>query len=129
MPTASAISIDDGQATPASHTFEPNQVSNGSATFVDRDATTSAGQKQIVLSFSPASAKRSTTRLSVRFNYPIEQVVDGVTRVAYTARFSSDIVIPDTMTQAERDNLAAFIKNALANTVINGMVSDLDPVY
>ena len=129
MPTASAISINDGQATPVAHTFEPNQVNNGSATFVDRDATTSAGQKQLILGFSPSSAKRSTTRVSIRFNYPVEQVVDGVTRVAYTARFNGDVVIPDIMTQAERDNLGAFIMNALANSVVNGMVSDLDPVY
>jgi hypothetical protein len=129
MPNASAISIDDGQATPVSHTFTPSVVTPSSSTFVDRDSATSAGSKRIHLGFSPQSAKRETDRLSVRIDVPYEQTVDGVTSVAYTARFSGDIVLPSQMTQAQRDDMAAFIQNAFGHSVIVGMVTDLDPVY
>lgn len=129
MPSASTISLNDGQATPVSHDFTPNQISPNSSTFVDKDSTTSAGQKKLILTFSPASVSRQTTRVGVRFAMPIEQTVDGVTSVAYTARFNGDVVIPDQMTQAQRDDLAAFISNALAHTVVSGSISDLDPVY
>ena len=129
MPTASAIVINDGQGTPAAHTFAPQLISPEKSTFVDRDADTSAGQKQLVLSFSPANASRSTNRIGVRLNMPIEQTIDGVVSVAYTARFDGSIVVPDQMTQAQRDDLGAYIQNALADAVINAYVTDLEPVY
>jgi hypothetical protein len=129
MPTASAISIDDGAATPVAHTFVPVSITPKNSVFKDKDSVTSAGQKELVLGFSPSSASRGTTRATLRFNMPVEQVVDGVTVVAYTARFQSDIVIPETMTQAQRDDFGAFIKNAFSDAVVQGMIQDLDPVY
>jgi hypothetical protein len=129
MPTASAIVLNDGQATPVAHTFQPNQITPQLAVFTNRDSVTSAGQMTLELGFSPASSKRSTERLSVRFNLPIEATVDGVTAVAYTARFLSDIIIPDSMTASQRADLAAFISNAVSDAIVQGMVTDLDPVY
>jgi len=129
MPTASTIALLDGQATPVSHDFSPIRVGEASSLFSDKTSTTSAGRPQIVLGFSASSAKRPTNRLNVRFNMPIEQTVDGVTSVAYTARFTSDIVIPDQMTQGQRDDFAAYIKNSFAHTVVASMIADIDPVY
>lgn len=129
MPTASTIALDDGQGTPASHSFEPLSVTPARTVMVDRDATTSAGQKQLIAGLDPAKPGRKTNRVNIRFNYPIEHTVDGIVEVAYVARVNCDVVIPDQMTQAERDNLGAFLKNALANTVINGYITDLDPMY
>lgn len=129
MPSASNIVLADGQATPANHTFEPKRIGPDLAVFSDRDSTTSAGQKQLILGFSATSANRSTDRVTMRIAMPIEQVVDGVTVVAYTARVSCDVVIPESLTQAQRDDLAAFFKNAAADAIVQGMITDLDPVY
>lgn len=129
MPTASSIVLNDGQGTPAAHTFEPQSVVPSRTVLVDRDSTTSAGQKQLILGLDPSKPGRSTSRVNIRFNYPVEHTVDGIVEVAYVARFSGDVVIPDQMTQAERDNLAAFLSNAFANSVVSGYVADLDPMY
>lgn len=129
MPSASNIVLADGQVTPVNHTFEPKRIAADTAVFSDRDAATSAGQKQLILGFSATSANRKTDRATMRISMPIEQVVDGVTVVAYTARISCDVVIPESMTQAQRDDLAAFFKNAAADAVVQGMITNLDPVY
>jgi hypothetical protein len=129
MPAASAISIDDGKATPVTHTFVPQQISPSESTFVDKDSVTSAGQKQLIIGFSPRSTKRSTDRVKVRLNMPIESTVDTVTAVAYTGRMSSDFVIPDQMTLAERTDFAALCANAISHAIIQGNIVDLEPVY
>lgn len=130
MPSAATIALFDGASTPVSHNFEPLSVSPERTLLVNRESITSAGQMQLILALDPAKSTRKTNRVNIRFNYPVEATdADGVTRVAYTARFNGDVVIPEEMTQAQRDDVAAFIKNALANAVVNGIVSDLDPLY
>jgi len=130
MPSATAISLNDGQATPVAHSFVPAYVGSDKQVFEDRDvALTSAGRARLISSFSSANGSRKTNRISIRFDLPTEQTIDTVTSVAYTARFSCDIVIPEQATQAERDDLAAYIANALSATDIAGMIADLDPIY
>lgn len=129
MPSATTIALLDGAATPVSHDFEPLSVTPQNTVLVNRESQTSAGQLQLIVGLRPANGSRKTNRVNVRFNYPVEHLVDGVYEVAYTARFSGDVVIPEQMTQAERDDLGAYIKNALADAVVNGVVTDLDPMY
>jgi hypothetical protein len=132
MPSASTISLNDGQATPVAHVFSPKvQVTPGSTILTNSDDnTTSAGDLRLHLGFSSANSKRKTNRVKYEFAYPVEATdADGITRVAYTGRFSIDVVIPEEMTQAERDDLAAYLKNAMSDSVLQGYVSDLDPMY
>jgi hypothetical protein len=129
MPSASTIALFDGAATPVSHDFEPLSITPGKSVLVNRESTTSAGQLQLIIGVDPAKSGRSTNRVNVRFNYPVEQTVDGITSVAYTARCSLDVVLPEQMTQAQRDDVGAYIKNALADTVVNALITDLDPMY
>lgn len=129
MPSASTISIYDGQATPVAHDFEPLTVTPSQAVLVCKESDTAAGQMQIIAGFSPASANRSTDRVNLRFNMPVEYTVDGVTAVLHTARFNGDFVLPELLSQADRDNFAAYVANAVANAVLNGYISDRDPIY
>lgn len=129
MPSATNLSIYDGQSTPVAHDFAPLAVSPENTTWVNRDSDTSAGNLQVIARFSPAKTGRPSNRINLRFNMPVEHTVDGVVKVAYTARLNADVVLPEEMTQAQRDDMAAYIKNMLADTVINGYISDLDPAY
>jgi hypothetical protein len=129
MPTATAISIDDGQATPVSHTFSPQRITPSESTFVDKSSLTSAGQNQLILGFSPSSASRQTDRIKIRLNLPTETTVDGITSVAYVARSSNDIILPSQMTLDERKDAAALIANAIQHAIVKGYIEDLDPVY
>lgn len=131
MPAVAAVTINDGATTPVAQTFSPVSASIGQTTLVNRVGNTAAGNRTLILGYDPAKGNRPTHRVNVRLNYPVEvlNTTTGVYEVAYTGRISCDIVIPDQMTALERDHMAAFAKNALAHAVINGYVSDLDPMY
>lgn len=129
MPAATTRTINDGQVTPVAHDFVPLSVTPSQTVLVNRDAATSAGQMQIIAGFSPASANRATNRVNLRFNMPVEYTVDGVVQVQHTARFNGDFVLPDLLTQADRDDFAAFCANLVSDAVLNGYLSDLDPMY
>lgn len=127
MPSASSISLADGTSTARS--FDPQSITPASSTLVYRGGTSSAGNTQLILELSPANANRPTNRVKIRVNKPVEQTVDSVTTVAYTARFVGEFVLPEEMTSGELDDILAFAKNAMANSVIGGYVTDQDPLY
>lgn len=128
MPDATSLSIND--SVPTAHTFAPQSVTPASTILVDRDtADTAAGYPQVILGLSPASSSRPTSRVNIRLNVPVEYTVDGVVKIAYVSRFNGDIILPQEMTQQERDDFAALLKNLLADTVVQGYITNLDPMY
>jgi len=119
MPSAANIVLAD--STPANHTFVPLQVSPGLTLHSESGvAGTPSGDLNFTSSLDLASAKRSTDRLKFQFNYPVEQTVDGIVSVAYTARVFVDVAIPVQMTTTQRNHLAAYTQNLMTNTVIKG---------
>lgn len=124
-----ALSINNGAATPVAKSFAPERVAPDLATFTERSAAVSAGFPRLSVQYSPASSKRATNRIDLGLDLPVLQTVNGVSSVAYVGRFKGYFVIPDTMTAAERADLAAFVANALDVTSIRAVVKDLDPLY
>lgn len=119
MASAAAIVLAD--STPTDHTFSPMQASPELTVHVENGVSVTApGAKSLTSSFSMASAKRPTDRIQFRINYPVEQTVDGITSVAFVARAIVDVVIPPQMTNTDRLHLGAFLKNLMANTVMQG---------
>lgn len=129
MPAIANIVLAD--ATPANHTFVPVSCTPDQAVWLDRDGTTAAGSKELVASYSRANSSRKTDRIKIRLNVPYEATSTdtGLTYVAYTARLSSDVVLPDEMSATERGHFAALVANAFANAVLKGYISNLDPAY
>lgn len=124
-----SLTINDGAATPVAKTFAPERVSPDGSVFSERTASSSAGFIRLGVGLSPASSKRPTNRIDVSLDYPVLQTVNGVSTVAYTARFKGYFIVPDVATAAERANIAAFVANALDNTQIRAVIKDLDPLY
>lgn len=127
MPQASTITLADGSA--VVHDFTPISVSPSLTIWENRDATISAGFMQITASLVRAKSGRKTNKVRISFGMPIEKTVDGVVVVNDVARGLVDVVIPDTLTSAQRLDLATFIEKALANAVLKGYVSNLEPAY
>lgn len=123
------LTINDGAATPVARTFSPEKVSPEESVFVERSAGVSAGYQRLKVGYSPANANRPTNRVDVGLTMPVLQTINGVSSVAYTARFEGKFVLPDVATPADRANIIAFVKNALGLTLISGVVKDLDPLY
>lgn len=123
------IVINNGAATPVAKSFSPEKVSPEGSTFTERSAASSAGFVRLGVAYSPASGGRKTNRINLDLTYPVLATVNGVSSVAYTGLFKGYFVVPDVMTNLERADLIAFVANALDNTLIRGVVKDLDPMY
>lgn len=131
MPDITSITINDGESTPVGHVFAPVVNTPNQTVLVDRDAGTSAGNKTMILGYSPANGARKTHRVSLRLNVPFE-VYDSNTgrlNVEYTARYSGDVVLPDQMTAQDRLNMAAYIANMINHSIIQGYITGPDPMY
>ena len=124
-----ALTINNGAATPVAKSFSPERVAPDASTFTERTSGISAGFTRLTIRHSPASSKRATNRVDVELDLPVLQTVNGVSTVAYVGRFKGYFVIPDTMTAAERADLAAYVANALDVTQVRAVIKDLDPLY
>lgn len=129
MAQAASIVINDGQATPVATTFAPESVTPALSSFADRASGIASAFRRIKVSNSFASSKSKVNRAKLSIEIPVTQAVNGITTVAYTLRANMDFILPDGSTDAQRKDLYAFAKNALANTLIQGACRDLDPLY
>lgn len=123
------LSINDGAATPVARSFAPVAVAPASTVFAEKTSASSAGYKKLTIGCSMANGSRPTNRIDVSFDMPVVELVNGVSAVTRTGRFKGYFVIPDTMTSAERADLAAFVANSLDNTQVRAVIKDLDPLY
>lgn len=128
MPSAANIVLAD--SVPANHTYNPIEGDSSDFLLLERGvSTTSAGNASLRLNFSRATSGRPTNRVQIRMDFPYEQTVDGVTKVYDVARFQGIFTLPETMTDLQRANVYALVKNAFANAVVTGYVEDLEPIW
>lgn len=123
------ISINNGAATPVAKSFAPMRVAPEQSIFAEKSAGVSAGYTLLKLGFSSASSQRPTTRVDFALDFPILNTINGVSTVASVARFRGYWVIPDTLTDAQRADFEAFVKNGIASAPVNAAVKNLDPSY
>lgn len=125
-----AITLADGQATPVNVSFVPEKITAEEAIFVDRSSASPLGFRRLVLKMNRATGTRPTDRVTVEFSYPEIATVSGVVTLLHTARFQSgNFIIPTSMTAAARANLFAFVENAMASSLVQSYVRDLDSAW
>lgn len=113
----------------AAVTFAPEMVQGGTANFVDRRKGVSVLMSRVLTSFSPSDVKRPTTRVTVRVAFPCGKVVDGVEVPDFVLRAETTFILPDRSTLGQRKDLYAFLQSALTQTLISGMVKELDGIW
>jgi hypothetical protein len=129
MAQATSIVLADGQATPANVTFAPEKVTPDVSTFVDRATGIASRFRRLTTRFKP-SQNGGQNQAAFEVSIPSWGTLpSGATGVVYTLRASVQLKLPDGCTDAERKDLYAFVKNGLANTLIQGNCRDLDPLY
>lgn len=123
------LTINDGSATPVAKTFAPLEVAPSSSVFAEKSAGISAGYTLLTVTFDRARANRKTNKIGISLALPIVGIVNGVSTVTDTGRFSGTFTVPDNFTAQNRADLHAFVANALNNALLKGVVKDLDPLY
>lgn len=134
MPAQAAIVINDGQATPVAHTFNPNGALRSpdkkvQAEWVDRSPVNSAGYLEIEESHAPYNSN-GMEKMRWSIDVPtLESVVGGggtgyqaPPKRAYAGVIVIEVMVHERATPAERANYAAYLKNFAASAYVKSKV-------
>lgn len=135
MPQNTTIAIQDGAATPVTHTFNPQSIdSNGVAVYKERVSGVPIGQPQLSLSVRAPAGNSATYKVSGRLTMPkVVTTTDSsgktVTSVDYAPLGTFDFVLPVKADKIDRTNMRVLLSNALKNAVVISMIDDLEGVW
>jgi hypothetical protein len=131
MPNIStALTINNGAA--AAKTFSIQRINPEKSIFEEKTAAASgnpAGYTRLTVASSAASKQRASYKVHVDVDLPVLVTSDGIETVARTLLFRGEFTIPATSSQTERDNLAAYVINALSHASVKPTFQNLDPMY
>lgn len=133
MATFADISLADGSATPVTHTFKTKTSSGRVAVWEDRVTGIPVGYSKL-----SCETKDNDTVRRVKFSIaiPTLEAVAGANgqgftpaaTVAYVHRFNGEFLLPQRGVLQNRRDILAFVKNALANSVLAAIVTDGDEI-
>lgn len=148
MPALAAITVNDGQATPVAHTFNPvGPDVNGVSSFVDRSGGIAIGFPRIDISLreplkakgagSASDGKSRIFKGVITIGVPTLETTSPTTgtgiqpapTIAYVVAARLEFYLPERSTLAERKNLLAYVKNALAHATCTSVLQDLESIY
>jgi len=132
MAAATDVVLADGQGTPANHTFSPARKNGPMVEWEERVTNhLPNGFYTLAISTTSTKSKSPVVRGKVSVSVPLENLNADTGNYEYSSvnRFSIDILIAKDSTQAERNDLAAYLKNLCAHTVIQNFVKNLDSPF
>lgn len=134
MAAIASLTLADGQATPVNKTFIPMDCTSALAVWTDRSSGIGLGMPKLDLSVSVKSGQSTKVRGTVAI--PVMEVISGADggytpspKVAYTMRGKIDFELPERSTLQNRKDLRAFVRNYLADAVIQKAVEDFERPY
>lgn len=129
MPAIATLTVNDGQASPVAHSFDPVTTDGSLAKWADRSPSIPAGFRTISEEVLPPANGRTVYKITFGYYNPTVATVDGSDQVV---RFSSAQVVlniaPDSSLQ-ERKDLLAYVANSLGLSTIKTSVQNLEPHY
>lgn len=141
MPAVANIVINDAEATPVAHTFEPAKTTADYAFWEDRDVGIYIGNKKLTLQLTRPSGNGNVgnrnLRLMVKLDIPRMEVLSNSTvsgiapapTVAYRSTAEIMFTLPERSTAQERKNLRSMLAQALGNSQIADAIDKLSVPY
>lgn len=129
MPALANLSINDGQAAPAAHTFVAKGTNGVLARFEEQSNEPATGY--FVLSHEyvrPANAT-AAHRVKVSINMPTLATVNGVPTIVRNSSAKVEINLSQTASLQERKDILAYIANLLDNASMKTTVTNLEPFW
>lgn len=137
MSAVANIVINDGAATPVSHTFAPARQSGDLFEWADRSAGIAAGFNKISVLTRYGQQSNAGQRITMKVVAPTLAVTAPASGTgiqpnpvaAYTSLCTIEFLIPNAADAAARANIYAYAKNLLATAFVGNMVQLLDAPY
>lgn len=130
MATFANIVINDGAATPVTHTFAVKSNDNRISKFEDRAGGVPIGYGKLTVTI--ADINKNNRRVSLSIEVPILEAVSGANpsgftpaaQVAYFNKVDVSFVTNNRSTLQDRKDVLTFVKNALALDLVTSIVVD-----
>lgn len=137
MAALANLTLADGQATPVTHTFGPQGIENGIATWLDRSGGIAVGYPRVTFRLDEAGPSKANNKLTVRVVRPVLEVTSPSTStgiqpaptLAYNLVSEASFVLPQRSALAERNDILAYTKNLLANALVTNAVQNYEQVW
>lgn len=129
MPTATALTIADGQASPVNHTFGMAGQSGTAFAWADRSPATPAGARKINYETLQPAGQRTVNKVVAGVYNPTEALVDGSTVVVRSCTAQVTLNFPPESTLQERKDTLAYLVNFLQNATVKAAIHDIEPFW
>lgn len=133
MAAIANLVLADGQATPVNKTFVPMDANSGLATWTERSSGISIGMPVVTLSVSMGA---EVNKVKAKVVAPVLEVISGSDggytpspKVAYTVSGVIEFNFPNRSTLQNRKDVRAFVRNLLADAVIQKAVDEFERPY
>lgn len=130
MAAIATLSLNDGAASPAAHTFTPIGVKNAIAKWQDKASGISLGFPTITLSLREPTKVSRVNKVTAKVVFPVvDATIPTAVKKAYECIINVDVVLPESATALDRAHVLAYAKNFMANATFTDMVKDLTNVW
>lgn len=138
MTAIAALTLADGQTTPANHTFNPVNIDQaGIAKWADRSGGIAIGYPVVSFAMRSPSKGSRNYKVTAKVVTPVLEVTSPSTGTgiqpaptkAYDLLATVEFILPERSTLDQRKDMLAYLKNYLASAVVTAAVNDFESVY
>jgi len=136
MAAQANIVINDGKATPVAHTFTARGADKAKAEWKEVTNGVPIGMPTLTMTLRETFGDKGKNDVELRLGLPVMEVISGadggytpVPKVAFTSWGVVQFTLPNRSSQADRKDILALLKNALANVAVTAAVQDLERPY
>lgn len=131
MPQIIPIVINDGQSTPAAHTFSPKMVKDGMTSMFEEAVGVPVLRRTMALTVRPPVGGNGMYRVKFEVASPLGATdpVTGAVTVRGVNRSVQELLIHESSSDVEIKNTLAFADNGLSNAFIKECITTLTPGF
>jgi len=129
MPAIANIAINDGKATPVTHTFTPQTTDGSVAELLNRSATMPSGMEQLTIEYVKPRSANAAHQYKVKLVRPVIAQVAGIDTVVRKSTSSIAFNFSSDSTAADRKDDVTLLRNLLTNATFALAVENLEPYY
>lgn len=129
MPAISTLTVNDGAATPVSHTFAFAGQSGSRFTFADKASGIPIGYTKITHEVRDAKSATGANSVIIGLELPTVSSVSGVNTRVRVSSAQVRLNFAQDSTDQERKDAVAYVINYLSNATIRPALYNTEPFY
>lgn len=130
MPTATNLLLQNGAGTPATKTFTllaPAAGYGAIAEWALKEGSISSVFPRITISARKTANGSAKAAIKLRIPSSYTDTVTGLTKISSAFEANVEITVPDTYPESLKSDAVAFLKNLLADAMVQAVLRDAVP--